>query len=95
MFEYLVKQLQYLPPLRGKKNPIWALAIGFLTGGVGLGIYFRSLIDSLVPILLTIGVGYYSDQALYLGWMLGPSVTAVYGYARVQDSNLRLTDARS
>jgi hypothetical protein len=95
MFEYLLKQLPYLPPLRRRRNPVWALVIGFLTGGLGLGIYFRSLIDIPIPMILATGVAFYSAQALDLGWALGSGVAAAYGYARVQDSNSRLAETRS
>jgi hypothetical protein len=90
VLDYLLKQLPYLPPLRRKKNPVLALVIGFVTGGVGLGLYFRSLVDVVIPIVLALSVAFYSEQALAMGWMLGPGVAAAYGYARVQDSNARI-----
>jgi hypothetical protein len=30
-----------LPPLKARKDPGVASVIGFLTGGIGLGVYFR------------------------------------------------------
>jgi hypothetical protein len=95
MVDYLLKQLPYLPPLRGRKNPVWALVIGFVTGGIGLGVYLRSFIDVVIPIALSAGVAFYSSQALDMGWMLGPGIAAAYGYARVQDSNARISDVSS
>ena len=69
--------------------------VGFLTGGIGLGIYFRSFVDVLIPIVLFVGVSIFCQQALVLGWALGPTVVAVYGFARVQESNERLTKQRA
>jgi hypothetical protein len=95
MFDYLLKQLPYLPALRRRKNPLLALVIGFVAGGIGLGVYFRSVVDAVIPIALSVAVAFYSAQALDLGWMLGPGIAATYGYARVQDSNARIADVRS
>jgi hypothetical protein len=33
---------RWLPPLKKQKNPTAACVIGFLTGGIGLGLYFWS-----------------------------------------------------
>jgi hypothetical protein len=88
MMEFLYKQLGKLPPVP-KKNPAFAMVIGFLTGGVGLGIYLRSFVDVLLPVVLAVGVSVFSQHANDLGWALGPTVAAVYGFARVQESNER------
>jgi hypothetical protein len=87
--QFLYEQLQKLPRLYTRKNPAWALVIGFLTGGIGLGIYLRSFVDVLIPIVLYFGVLVFFQQAQVLGWALGPMVVAVYGYLRVQESNDR------
>lgn len=34
-----------LPPIREKKNPLVAGVLGFLFGGIGLGLYFGSWKD--------------------------------------------------
>jgi hypothetical protein len=93
MPQFLYEQLRKLPRLHTKKNPTWALVIGFLTGGIGLGIYLRSFVDMLIPIVLYFGVLAFSQQAQVLGWTLGPMVVAVYGYFRVQESNDRPVEA--
>jgi hypothetical protein len=91
MPKLLYDQLGKLPLLHEKKDPAWAIVVGFLLGGIGLGVYFRSLLDVLIPILLFVGVFVFCQQAQVLGWALGPTVVAVYGFARVQESNERLT----
>jgi hypothetical protein len=93
--QFLYNQLTKLPPLHKKKDPAWAIVVGFLTGGIGLGVYFRSLLDALIPVLLFVGVLVFCQQAQVLGWTLGPIVVAVYGFARVQESNERLAKQRA
>jgi hypothetical protein len=94
MMEFLYTQMKKLPPLDKPKNPAVAIVVGFLSGGIGLGIYLRSFVDVLIPILLFIGVSVFCQQAAALGVALGPTVVAVYGYARVQESNERLARER-
>jgi hypothetical protein len=94
MWEILYAQMKKLPPLQKPKNPAVAIVVGFLTGGVGLGIYLRSFVDVLIPILLFIGVSVFCQEAAALGAALGPTVVAIYGYARVQESNERLAHQR-
>jgi hypothetical protein len=48
--------LTRLPPIRDKKNPLIAGLLGFLLGGLGLGLYFRSWADFIVPILVFMGL---------------------------------------
>jgi hypothetical protein len=94
---FLYDQLKKLPVLQKQKNPAAAIVIGFLTGGIGLGIYLRSFVDVLIPLILFVGVSVFCQQAAVLGAALGPTVVAVYGFARVQESNERLakqTDER-
>ena len=92
--DFLYKQLQKLPPLYKHKDPAWAIVVGFLAGGIGLGIYLRSFVDALVSVLLFVGVFVFVQQAQVLGWTLGPIVVAVYGYFRVQESNARPAKAQ-
>ena len=88
-----MKWLDMLPVLKDNKDPGKAAVIGFVTGGIGLSIYFRSLIDALVPVVyvlyLAVVIGF--EQAAAFGPLLGAIVSGVYGYARVQNSNARRT----
>jgi hypothetical protein len=90
----MYKWLDMLPVLKDDKDPGKAAVIGFMTGGIGLCIYFRSFIDALVPVvyvfyLLTVVISF--EQAGAFGPLLGAIVSGVYGYARVQNSNARRT----
>jgi hypothetical protein len=86
----MYKWLDMLPVLKDDKDPGKAAVIGFVTGGIGLCIYFRSFIDALVPVVyLAVVIGF--EQAAAFGPLLGAIVSGVYGYARVQNSNTRRT----
>jgi hypothetical protein len=85
------KWLDVLPVLKDNKDPGKAAVIGFVTGGIGLSIYFRSFIDALVPIVVYVAVVIGFEQAAAFGPLLGAIVSGVYGYARVQNSNARRT----
>jgi hypothetical protein len=90
LFDILYALMKKLPPLNKQKDPAWAIVIGFVTGGIGLGLYLRSFVDTLIPVILAVGVFVFCKEAQVLGWTLGPFVVAVYGFARVQESNERL-----
>lgn len=95
MPESIARLLEMLPPLKARKDPGVASAIGFLTGGIGLGVYFRSFIDVLVPVVLYIVLTITSAQVLGLGWIAGAIVAGYYGYVRAFSSNARLAAARA
>lgn len=75
-----------LPPLKSKKDPIVAFFLGFCCGGIGLGLYFGSLVDCIIPLVIflilsiTIPIG---------GVVAGALIASVYGVLRVLDSNSR------
>ncbi|MEJ0090593.1 MAG: hypothetical protein WDM80_12735 [Limisphaerales bacterium] len=80
-----------LEPLDDIKNPFVAAACGFLFGGIGLGLYLRSLKDFLIPFALLFAViilGIPTGEALLLAV---PFIWAVYGYYRVKTSNANRT----
>jgi hypothetical protein len=39
------KELQKMPPLKNKKNPVIAFVLGFLLQGIGVGLYLESWKD--------------------------------------------------
>src|ERR1017187_10414223 len=43
-----------MPPLRARKSPVAAAALGFAFGGIGLGIYFGTILDFVVPFILLV-----------------------------------------
>jgi hypothetical protein len=79
-----------LPPLRVKTSPKVAFGIGLLTLGVGLGIYFRRIIDFVVPtaIALTVLVAARELGAGDFGYVAASLIAAVYGFFRSRNSNL-------
>lgn len=78
-----------LPPLSKSKNSQIAAVLGFLLGGIGLGIYFLSFIDFLIPILFAFLLTAVLPS-LEGAWLVGAIIAALWGYLRVVDSNSRL-----
>jgi hypothetical protein len=93
MFDLAIKALSKLPVLKKERNPNVAGAIGFLLGGVGLGIYFRSFIDFLVPLGIVVALVAMSSSIAAglasLGWLGGAVIAGLYGYYRARQSNER------
>lgn len=94
MGDMLIRAVGALPTLRKPKRPGVAAAIGFLFGGVGLGLYFRSFIDFLLPLAAVFAVLLTSaaieSKLGSAGWLAGAVLVGVYGFFRAQDSNARL-----
>jgi hypothetical protein len=76
-----------LPPLRTRKNPLVAVLLGFLAGGLGLGIYFRSWLD----FALVFTPGFLLVLQFPDAWWVFSLFEATYGYLRVVNSNRRLS----
>ncbi len=74
-----------MPVLGARKSPEISAILGFVLGGIGLGIYHRSVIDLLLPIFLVLLL-----SPLHLFGLFGGMVFAgVYGYFRAANSNHR------
>jgi hypothetical protein len=88
-----------MAPLSQARNPQAAALLGFLFGGIGLGVYFRSFVDFLVPILITVLVFMFVPAVLQLDeWtamLLGSIISALWGYFRALDSNARQAVAQA
>jgi len=82
-----------LPPLRSQKNAQLAALLGFLFGGLGLGIYFLSFIDFILPTVITLllASSFLAGQSFGFGFWVGVLFSSAYGYFRVISSNKRLT----
>jgi hypothetical protein len=85
----------WLPPLRKERSPAKAAVIGFLFGGLGLGLYFKSVIDFLIPVLLCIATAAVAAAAAHqagggVGYLAGCMIAARWGYHRARQSNTRL-----
>ncbi|HZF89987.1 hypothetical protein [Streptomyces sp.] len=79
--------LDRLPRLARKRNPQVAAFWGFVLGGLALGIYFRSFIDFIMPIIFVVVMTYFVGD---LGFLVGAVVASAYGYFRAENSNKRL-----
>jgi hypothetical protein len=89
--EQVTQTIDPFPPLRTKKSPRLAFLLGFLLNGVGLGIYFRSWVDLIVPSIasivwfMLIGALHYSGR-----WIGVLVIGALWGLLRTVSSNRRL-----
>ncbi len=84
-----------LPPLRKERNPVKAAIIGFLFGGIGLGLYFKSMIDFLIPVGFAIATTAVAAMSAgptpgTAGFLGGCMIAARWGYYRARQSNARL-----
>ena len=79
------KMMKTLPPVRGKSAGV-ACIVGFIFGGIGLAVYFRNVVDALFP--LGVAFALIIVAGTDIGWLAGAVVAALYGYYRVQFSDL-------
>jgi hypothetical protein len=87
MWDFLIGLMDNLPALQSEKNPVLAGLIGFLFGGIGLGIYFKSFTDFLMLLAFTIAASVTLGEA----WMVaGATISGTYGYYRALTSNAKL-----
>ena len=94
MPEWIDKILNKLHVLHAKKSENLSALLGFLFGGIGLGIYFRSFIDVLIPVVTLVVLTALSERAADVaatyGWLMGAIFSSLYGYLRARNSNERL-----
>ena len=83
-----------MPALPARKSPATAAAIGFAFGGIGLGIYFGTILDFVVPFILLVILFFMAFPTGGIALLLLPFVCAVWGYKRAAASNARL-DAKT
>lgn len=85
--------LNELPVLGGPASPLLAALIGFLTGGIGLAIYFKSFRDlfpvEAVAALAVLGALVAGVNLLYVEVIVVTVVGGLYGWWRARTSNRR------
>jgi hypothetical protein len=91
-FVELGKKIWIILPTLRRTSPQWAAAIGFVFGGIGLAIYFRSFVDFIAPIAIAIVAIILVGE---VGWLAGAIIAAIYGFSRSHDSNRRLDEAEA
>jgi hypothetical protein len=92
-----VKELwRIIPPISRRTRPNLATAIGLVAGGIGLAIYFRTIIDLVVPVAVAIAIQLIVVKEMgsdvQLGWLAGAIIAALYGFLRSQTSNTRIDE---
>ena len=86
--EQIAHIMNPLPPLWARKRPWLAFVLGFLLGGVALGIYFRSWVDLIVPTVIWLGLIATPGDA---GFWAGAVIGGLWGILRAINANERLS----
>jgi hypothetical protein len=74
-----------LPPLKARKNPFLAFALGFAFGPIGVACYLKSLTDFFVCVAM---LAVFSTLLVFgPGELMGWCCSGVYGAWRVHTSN--------
>jgi len=97
VFDFIKNMLLEMAPLRAEKSPQAAAFLGFVLGGVGLGLYFLSFVDALIPLGIAIAITVVADVAkldVTFGFLAGGIIASLYGYFRAETSNAQLSAAR-
>ena len=90
--ESLAKFMDALPVLHAKKNPSLACVLGLVLGGIGLGIYLRSVVDFVIPIGLAILATVLLGNVGFWG---GVVIAGLWGFFRTVNSNERIDRANT
>lgn len=80
------KPPSWLSPPRKQRNPAVAAIVGFLFGGVGLALYFRTVVDLVIPVLFSlasVAVG-AAMNSRELGVVAGAFIASRWGYHRAR-----------
>lgn len=88
--EQIAKFMDALPVLHAKKNASLACILGIVFGGIGLGIYFRSVVDFIIPIGFAILATLIFGNPGFWG---GVVIAGLWGVLRAVNSNARLEGA--
>ncbi len=86
---FVARLIERLPPLKRRREPSVAAVWGFLFGGIGLGIYFRSWIDFFFPVVIWLCLSIVALPTGEILLLLAPVFCAIYGYFRAETSNRR------
>ncbi|MGC1199352.1 MAG: hypothetical protein WA882_20835 [Geitlerinemataceae cyanobacterium] len=87
MMDLINEFLNNLPPLKERKDSNIAAILGFLFGGIGIGLYFKSAVDFLVPCFIWLVL---TAVLPGIGTLAGAVICGLWGYFRVENSNGKL-----
>jgi hypothetical protein len=85
----------HLKPFSEHKDPATAAVCGFFAGGIGLGLYFRSWGDFVLPIVLWVACTMVALPTLGTSYVAAGFFCAAYGYRRAKASNEKLRKQRA
>jgi hypothetical protein len=74
-----MKIIEDLPPIPEKKNPVIAGILGFLFGGIELGLYFQTWKDFLYPVIVFVMLSILLAPLVVVGPFFALVFAAVWG----------------
>ena len=83
---YIQKLWEDLPRLRTKKSPLIAGILGFLFGGIGIGLYFQSWKDAAYLIVIFIMLSLLLSPLVIVGPFLALCFASGWGVVRASGS---------
>ena len=86
MYDVVEKVLDTVGPIGRPTNPVTAAVVGFLFGGIGLALYFRTAADTVLLAIMVVLM--YLDTSA--GLLVQFTIMPVYGFLRSTKSNERL-----
>lgn len=92
MLQFALSIWKMVPPVTRKTNPNLAAFIGLIFGGIGLGVYFLSVVDFIVPVAIAVVLGVTIGD---IGFWGGVIIASFYGFLRSLESNERLASDRN
>lgn len=87
------RMLAQMEPLKSKKSPGTAAMCGFTLGAIGLGFYFGSIGECIIPIIIWAVAILLAPASFGALIIMAPFFCALYGYGRVKASNAKLEAA--
>jgi len=83
---WIQKLIEDLPPLKVKKNPLLAGILGFLFGGLGIGLYFQSWKDGVYLVVVFLMLSFLLAPLVVVGPLIALLFAGVWGFARAANS---------
>jgi hypothetical protein len=88
------RMLAQMQPLKTKKSPITAAICGLAFGAIGLGLYFGSIAECVIPAVIWVLAIFLAPASGGTLLIAAPFFCALYGYVRVTASNQKLEEAQ-
>jgi hypothetical protein len=86
--DFFLQLFDLMPRLQSRKNPTKSCIVGLFFGFVGCGFCFRTFVDFLIPLLMTLLVAMLLEEKFNV--VIGNILPALYAFLRATHGNSRL-----